>query len=107
LLIEEAVTITNENGQRVLIAGYSGQVDTAHLLWLGAKLVLALYLIASALAKFDSCRMTRVEVGARLVLAVLVLWKTDTLMWVGIVGAVLVLCWHHLIAARRVVQPVT
>ena len=107
LLIEEAVTITNENGQSVLIEGYSGQVDTAHLLWLGAKLVLALYLIASALAKFDSCRMTRVEVAARLVLAVLVLWKTDTLMWVGIVGAVLVLCWHHLIAARRVVQPVT
>ena len=107
LLIEEAVTITNENGQRVLIEGYSGQVDTVHLLWLGAKLVLALYLIASGLAKFDSCRMTRVEVAARLVLAVLVLWKTDTLMWVGITGAALLLCWHHLIAARRVVQPVT
>lgn len=107
LLIEEAVTITNESGQRVLIDGYSGQVDTAHLLWLGAKLVLALYLTASALAKFDTCRMSRVEVVVRLVLAVLVLWKTDLLMWFGIGGAVLVLCWHHLIAARRVAQPVS
>lgn len=101
LLIEEAVTITNGAGQRTLIEGYSGQTDWGQLSLLGARLVLALYLLSSALTRFDVRAMPIWEVGLRLLIAVLVLWKTDTVMWVGIAAAIGLLLWHHLTARRQ------
>ena len=58
LLIEEAVTITDDMGRRALIDGYSATVDWAALATLGLRIALALYLIASALAKFDANALT-------------------------------------------------
>lgn len=95
LLIEEAVTITNASGQRVLIDGYTGQTDWASLFALLARLVLSLYLVASALARFDSARISRAEMVLRLLIAVLVLWKTPVVMSVGLVAAGALLAWHH------------
>lgn len=95
LLIEEAVTITNDSGQRVLIEGYTGQADWLHLSFLGARLVLALYLLASALARFDKWRISPSQVALRLLLAVLILWKTATVMWIGITLAGVLLAIHH------------
>ena len=46
LLIEEAVTITNDQGQRALIDGYSGSVDWPSLSALGLRIAVALYLMA-------------------------------------------------------------
>ena len=85
LLIEEAVTITSETGQRALIEGYTGQIEWVALGWLAARLILALYLMASALARFDRGPMARWEMFLRLGLALLVLWKSPTIMWIGIV----------------------
>jgi TRAP transporter 4TM/12TM fusion protein len=42
LLIEEAVTITNDQGQRALIDGYSGSVDWPSLSALGLRIAVAL-----------------------------------------------------------------
>ncbi len=103
LLIEEAVTITDDMGRRALIEGYSGQVDIVALTALGARLVLALYLIASALAAFDKARLTRTEVTLRLLAAVLVLWKTSMVMSVGLALAALLIILHY-VFARRVEQ---
>ncbi|PYG26690.1 TRAP transporter permease [Pelagimonas varians] len=94
LLIEEAVTITDSTGQSVLIDGYSGTVDWPALSMLGARLVLALYLIASALAFFDRHALRGWEVALRLLAAVLVLWKTVTVMWIGLVLAALLIGLH-------------
>ncbi|SMY09427.1 TRAP transporter permease [Flavimaricola marinus] len=95
LLIEEAITITNEAGQRVLIDGYSGQVDWGHLGTLLMRLALSLYLVASALARFDKSKISAPEVALRLLIAVLILWKTPVIMAIGLGSAALLLGWHH------------
>lgn len=97
LLIEEAVTITNDAGQRVLIDGYSGQTDWGQMAFLGARMILALYLMASALARFDKTHIPPLEMMLRLLIALLVLWKTAMVMWVGIALAVALLIAHHVL----------
>jgi TRAP transporter 4TM/12TM fusion protein len=99
LLIEEAVTITDSAGRSTLIEGYTGVVDWVALTLLGLRLILALYLMASALAYFDRAPLRRWEVALRLLAAVLILWKTAMLMWVGVALAA-VLIGLHTIAAR-------
>lgn len=101
LLIEEAVTITDPNGRRVLIEGYTGSPDWGALGFLGLKLVLSLYLAASALARYDRAPLGRWEIALRLLLAVLVLWKTDMVMAFGLCGAALLLAMHHWRATQR------
>lgn len=97
LLIEEAVTILDENGRQQLIEGYTGTTDWLALSGLALRLALALYLLASALARFDRGAMTRLEMATRLLVAVLVLWKTALVMWVGIGAAAVILAAHHLL----------
>jgi TRAP-type uncharacterized transport system fused permease subunit len=96
LLIEEAVTITNDAGQRALIDGYTGQADWGHLSLLLARLALALYLIASALTRYDKSELLKSEVALRLLAAVLVLWKAPLFMAVGLCLAAALLTWHYL-----------
>ena len=106
LLIEEAVTITDDMGRRTLIEGYSGTVDLTALSLLGLRLVLALYLMASALARFDRGALGRWEIVLRLLAAVLVLWKTALVMWLGIALA-LVLIGVHVLLSRSQQAPET
>ena len=101
LLIEEAVTITDDMGRRALIEGYSTTVDWAALATLGLRIALALYLIASALAKFDAMALTRLEAGLRLLAAVLILWKTATVMWIGLALALILIGGHYLRFPKR------
>ena len=101
LLIEEAVTITDEMGRRTLIEGYSRETDYAGLAALGLRLVLALYLIASALARYDAMALGRAEIALRLLTAVLVLWKTAMIMWLGLALAALLIGAHHVLARTR------
>ena len=101
LLIEEAVTITNDMGQKVLMDGYSGQVDIVALLLLLLRLFFALYLLASALARFETKPMTLVEVTLRLVAFVLVLWQTDLGMWSGIALGIGIISFHRFYRPNR------
>ena len=100
LLIEEAVTITNEQGQRALIDGYSGAVDWPSLAALGLRIAVALYLMASALARFDKVTMSILEVALRLLAAVLILWKSALIMWIGLALALVLILGHYLRALR-------
>ncbi|MEO9685544.1 MAG: TRAP transporter fused permease subunit [Tateyamaria sp.] len=99
LLIEEAVTITDSAGRSTLIEGYTGTVNWVALTLLGLRLILALYLMASALAKFDRDPLPRWEVALRLLAAVLVLWKTAPFMWVGL-GLAAMLLVQHMMAIK-------
>lgn len=101
LLIEEAVTITNDAGQRVLIEGYSGTPDWGQLSLLLGRLVLVLYLLASALTRFDKEAIGGPEMILRLLCGILILWKTTPVVIVGIALAVAVLAWHYLVHSRR------
>ena len=100
LLIPEAVTITDANGAKTLIEGYSGEVDIAALSLLSLRLVLALYLMASALASCDIGLIPGWERVCRLVLALLVMWKTAPVMWIGIVAGLLLIGLHFVLAKR-------
>ena len=105
LLIEEAITITNSSGQRVLIDGYSGEASWQHMVFLGARLVLALYLLASALARFDKGPISRLEMALRLGIAVLVLWKVALFVWIGIGLAAVTLTLHYVHHGRQADHP--
>ncbi len=100
LLIEEAVTVLDDNGQRVLIEGYGSGVDWPSLAALLLRLVLVLYLLASALARFDRGPISRLEMALRLLAALLVLWKTTPVMWVGIGLAAALVCSHYFLSKR-------
>ncbi len=101
LLIEEAVTITDAAGRSTLIEGYSGQVEPLALALLGARLLLALYLIASALARYDRGPMTRAEAVLRLGCAVAVLWKPSWITVAGIVASLVVIGVHAMSIKRH------
>ncbi len=97
LLIEQAVTITSSTGQQVLIEGYTGEPDWGQLSMLLARLVLALYLVASALTGYDKSALVRGETSVRILIALLVLWKTPLIMTIGLVLAAVLLAWHHFV----------
>ncbi|MBS8227475.1 C4-dicarboxylate ABC transporter [Vannielia litorea] len=101
LLIPEAVTITDESGRKALIEGYSGEVELVALGLLSLRLILALYLVASALARYDRGPVRPWEMACRLLLAVLIMWKTDPVMWVGIGGGLAVIVLHGVLSRRR------
>jgi len=67
---------------------------------LSARLVLALYLVASALARYDRGPMGSVEIAARLGLAVLIMWKTEPVMWFGIGVGLAVIVAHHVLSRK-------
>lgn len=100
LLIEQAVTITNDAGQRVLIEGYSGETDWGQLTLLLGRLALVLYLMASALTRFDKSAISTPELVLRLVCCVLILWKSAIVVSVGVAIATLVLAWHYFSNSR-------
>lgn len=101
LLIPEAVTITDDSGAKTLIEGYSGEVDLTALGLLSLRLILALYLVASALARFDRGPMRAWEVACRLILAVLIMWKTDPVMWAGIAAGLALIALHVVLSRRK------
>lgn len=101
LLIEEAVTVLDSNGQRVFIEGYGSEIDLASLSALLLRIILALYFLASALARFDRGPIGKAEMWVRLFLVVLILWKTAILMWFGIILAIAVLLFHRIMKPRN------
>lgn len=94
LLIEEAVTVVDDNGRRTLLEGYTGEVSLPSILGLGARLALALYLLASALARYDRGPIGILEMWLRLFAAVLVLWKAPVVVGAGIALAFVIVCAH-------------
>lgn len=63
--------------------------------------ILVLYLLASALARFDRGPINRLEMALRLLAAVLVLWKTAPVMWVGLGLAAVLIGSHYLLSKRK------
>ncbi|MDG1530752.1 MAG: TRAP transporter large permease subunit [Paracoccaceae bacterium] len=101
LLIEAAVLDpTSLPSAAVYLDGYDGTVDWGALLLVVARLVLGLYLLASALAGFDQRKLYSWEWIARLVLAGLVMAKSPTLFVPAIIVAIILIVLHS-ISARR------
>ncbi len=95
LLIEAAVIDPDftQSGERYL-AGYDGQRHYFALTFLVLKLLLALYLLASALAGFDRRALGSMEIVLRLVLAFLILFKSAFIYIPAVVAALLLVIFH-------------
>ena len=97
LLIEDAVLDPSSTGAEILyLPGYDGAVDWAALVWLCARLLAALYLLASALARFDRRALHPWEWLLRLVLAGLVMVGDPTVHGPALAVAAAVVAFHLL-----------
>ena len=105
LLIEQAQIAQSLDGsmsaEKTWLPGYDGTVDFAGLAWLVLRLAVALYLVASALSRYDRARLSTPEIAVRLALAVLVLVKMHDVAVAALCGAAILLALHHLGLLRR------
>ncbi|CAN0276258.1 unnamed protein product, partial [Hapterophycus canaliculatus] len=103
LLIDQAL-IDPSSPSNAPLPGYENGVQLGPLIWLLARLLLALYLVASALAGHDARPLNAMWIALRLAVAVAVLARPEAVHLVAIVAAFALLGWHH-VGARRL-QPV-
>ncbi len=105
LLIEAAVLDPTAGiGQKAYLPGYDGQIHLDQLLWLLARLLIALYLLASALARFDRIQLQLWEVVARLGLAVATV-HTYPYVNVTAAGFATALIVMHSLRSRKHIDP--
>ena len=95
LLIDEAVLDPQPQGGTLYLPGYDGQVHIGALALLLGRLILALYLVSSALSGFDRTRLAFWEIAARLSLAVLIMTSVDVLWIGGALAAFGLIFWNH------------
>ena len=99
LLIDQAL-IDPSSPVKGPLPGYEAGVQLGPLLWLLARLVLALYLVASALVGYDAARLGAGWIAVRLATAVAVLARPEAVYLAAIAFAGAFLLWHHM-GARR------
>ncbi|MEM7259839.1 MAG: C4-dicarboxylate ABC transporter, partial [Pseudomonadota bacterium] len=78
------------------LPGYDGQIHLLPLLWLIAKLMVALYLLASALAGHDRKSLTAIEIVLRLIVALLIMFKPAAIHLPALLAAAALLSSHYL-----------
>jgi TRAP-type uncharacterized transport system fused permease subunit len=93
LLIKEAQLDPNSQ-TGAFLPGYDGEVHWGSLSWLCARIALALYFVGSLLASFDRMRISAPEQVIRGLIALMLIWKSPEVYWVGIIVSLIVLFWH-------------
>ena len=101
LLIDQAL-IDPSSPTGAPLPGYENGVSTGALLWLIARLMIALYLVASALAGHDAARLSFAWIGVRLAAAVAILMRPEMIQFAALAFIVVMLVWHHTRARRQV-----
>ena len=99
LLIDQAL-IDPSSPTGAPLAGYENGVSIGALLWLIARLMLALYLVASALAGHDAARLSFAWILIRLAAAVAILMRPEFIQFGAFAFIVATLAWHH-VGARQ------
>ena len=100
LLINEAILDPNAGGGAGYLPGYDGVFHPVAFLLLLGRLVVALYLLSSALAAFDRSALPAWEIALRLGLAALVMARAEV-VWVPAVAVAITVVVLH---ARRNAQ---
>lgn len=97
LLIEDAVIdpAASANGSIAYLPGYDGTVNLGALGFLLARLVLALYLLSSALNGFDLRRLAAWEILMRLCVAILILFKSTVIFGPAILMGIILIAAHR------------
>ena len=96
LLIDDAVidAAASASGAIVYLAGYDGTIDVPGLALVLGRLVLALYLVSSALARFDRRQLGFGEVVVRLGLAILLMTRYEFVYIGAAIAAGGVIAFH-------------
>ena len=94
LLIDQAL-IDPSSPIGAPLPGYENGVSMTSLLWLIFRLMAALYLVASALARFDARALTLTWVLIRLTLAVLIMMRPEIIHVSALIAAFASVFWHH------------
>ncbi len=100
LLIDQAL-IDPKSPSNAPLPGYGEGIDFLSLAWLLARLILVLYMVASALAFHDRHALSVIDVGFRLVLAVGILARPEIIQYTAIIFCLGLLAWHHFISIRE------
>lgn len=100
LLIKQAV-IDPATGS--FLPGHDGQINVGWLMLLSARLALALYLVSSAMAAYDHKALGAVQIGIRVVLAVLVVAKPVEIYVPAALAGIGLIAMHFIGTRARVV----
>lgn len=99
LLIEQAQLAQSLEGgvsaEKTFLPGYTGTIDWQGLGWLLFRLVVALYLVASALTRFDVGSVSAAGAVFRIVLAILIILKIQSVAIPAVIVAVCYLLFHQ------------
>ena len=98
LLIEQAQIAQSMDGgtAKSYLPGYDGTIHLPSLSWLLLRLLLALYLVASALTAYDSAKLSPFWVVARIVIAILLLIKSPYIAATAFTLGCLMIILHRL-----------
>lgn len=99
LLVEQAM-IDPASPANAPLPGYENGVQFRPLIWLLCRLMLSLYLLASALAAYDAKPLSPIWIAIRLAAALAILVRPEAVHLSAIAVAAAVLAWHHLEARR-------
>ncbi len=100
LLVDQAL-IDPSSPSRAPLPGYENGVSLSALAWLLTRLVVALYLVASALAAHDARPLSGLWVALRLALAATIMARPEAIHLSAFACTAALLAWHH-IGARRI-----
>ncbi|MDD7972161.1 TRAP transporter fused permease subunit [Roseinatronobacter alkalisoli] len=101
LLIPQAVIDPSASGATIFLPGHDGQIHWPHLIALMARLLVALYLLASALARYDLARLAPWQVVLRIVIAIGIFMYDPLIYSVATVLGLVVIGAHVLVARRK------
>ena len=103
LLIEQAQIAQSLTGSSIksYLPGYDGTVSLGPLMWLVFKLLVVLYLVASALMGFDAKRLSTIWTIVRIVVAILILLKIPAISISALIFAFVILIYHHFIERSK------
>ena len=104
LLLIPAVVVDPNSiaGAVTYLVGYDGDIHVGSLLWLLVRVILALYLLASALAQFDLMRLKYWETAIRLALAAMIMSANLWILGPAIVVGLLICARARLIYIQKV-----
>ena len=97
LLLIEAAQLNPLGGNERYLPGLDGKVHVGHLAVVCGQVVLALYLLASVLARFEVYSFGYIQAAVRIVLAFLVLTKSPYIAGGAVMATAALMLWHRLV----------
>ena len=93
LLIDQAIIDPNSGA---FLNGHDGNINILGLMFLLARVVLALYLVSSALAGFDRFSLSILQITIRVALAVLILATPIEIYGLAVAAGIGLIMFHYL-----------